>query len=219
MLFKSLNFLVFQPPYSRKEEISWLKISGKLRNCTGKGKIRCLPLEILLFLPASHGNAKNTKMVWNAESWRWEKQLRDNFRCCWMRTQQESGIILCRAEGKDSLPVPCRTLIPLLRQRGGSDADPERFSTKEEKFYSLKEFSDFSHFNFIHSSFAKKKSKHWGLCFCKSLFIHLPVQKGFLVSFSRSRSLNLSFSPTETVKMWMFCCFSAFILVFFNHNS
>lgn len=62
---------------------------------------------------------------------------------------------------KDSLPLPYSTLIPLLRQKEGSDADPEGFSTKE-KFYSLKEFSGFSHFNFINFSFAisqKKKLK------------------------------------------------------------
>lgn len=60
---------------------------------------------------------------------------------------------------KDSLPLPYSTLIPLLRQKEGSDADPEGFSTKEEKFYSLKEFSGFSHFNFINFSFAISQKK------------------------------------------------------------
>lgn len=61
---------------------------------------------------------------------------------------------------KDSLPLPYSTLIPLLRQKGGSDADPEGFSTKEEKFYSLKEFSGFSHFiNFSFAILQKKKLK------------------------------------------------------------
>lgn len=99
---------------------------------------------------------------------------------------------------KDPLLLPYRTLIPLLRQGGGSDADPEGFSTKEEKFYSLKELSGFSNFNFINFCFAilqKKKTKIKACAPVNHYFIHLPVHKGFLVTFSRSESLNLSFSP------------------------
>lgn len=95
-----LNHWIFSFPCPhnsifKEGRVLWLRISGKLRNSTGKGKIRCLPLEILFFLAASHGNAKSMGKVWNAESWRWEKQLRDNFRCRWMSQEQQSGIILC----------------------------------------------------------------------------------------------------------------------------
>lgn len=125
---------------------------------------------------------------------------------------QESGIILCLWGGR----THCLShTAPWSLCSGKEEALMQILKVLPSRRKSSTAWKNFHAFHtlillILVLLFRKKKAKIKACAPVSHYFIHFPIQKGFLVTFSRSKSLNLSFSPywnCENMSVLLLFCF------------